>query len=78
MGVSRLSDDEARGLVTRSQSLPRRACAFSEARERSGYVRTLGGIDVFLALRARVPDVMRAEVGAAAQDHGRLLYSGPS
>ena len=67
MSVLRLSDDEARGLVCRSQCLPRSASSLSEALEHGGYVRTLGGIDVYLALRVRVPELARVGVDAAPQ-----------
>ncbi len=43
--------------------------ALLSALERTGFVRTLGGIDVYLALRARVPGLSRADLDRAVDRH---------
>lgn len=50
-----------------AQGLPRAAESAVAAVEQGGYVRTLGGVDVYLALRARVPGLTRAAVDAAVE-----------
>ncbi len=43
--------------------------ALLPALERTGFVRTLGGIDVYLAVRARVPGLSRADLDRAVDRH---------
>src|SRR5262249_43261233 len=63
--ASRLSLEEARQAFLLAQGLPPRADApLRPTLERTGFVRTLGGIDAYLALRARVPSVRRADIDA--------------
>ncbi len=52
MAAQRLSGESDAGLV--------------EAVEETGFVRTLGGVDVYLALRARVPGMQRRQLDEAA------------
>ena len=60
-----LSGTDARSLWFEAQALPRRVGSALEAVERAGFIRTLGGVDVYLALRARVKDLTRAQVDRA-------------
>lgn len=63
----RLSLDDARRIAVAAQLLDRpSAGSVTEVLERTGFVRTLGGADVYLAVRARRPGLTRAELDAAA------------
>ena len=61
----RLSRRDARAAVFAAQGLLTPAADLVAVLENSGFVRTLGGIDVYLALKARLPGLRRAEVDAA-------------
>lgn len=57
----------ARAAFLAAQGLPARAGApLVPTIERTGFVRTLGGVDVYLAVRARVPGLRRGDLDAAA------------
>ncbi|MDH3224729.1 MAG: winged helix DNA-binding domain-containing protein [Gemmatimonadota bacterium] len=58
-----LTDARARWFA--AQRLPQGTGSAVEAVEKAGYVRTLGGVDVYLALRARVRGLTRARVDEA-------------
>ncbi|HEX4955141.1 MAG TPA: crosslink repair DNA glycosylase YcaQ family protein [Thermoanaerobaculia bacterium] len=63
----RLSLDDARRVAVAAQLLARPvAGSVTEVLERAGFVRTLGGVDVYLAVRARRPGFTRGELEAAA------------
>ena len=66
----RLSLDRARKVFLVAQGLPARGSR-PPARilEDTGFVRTLGGVDVYLAVRARRPGLTRAELDTAAEQH---------
>ncbi len=61
----RLAADRFRSALFAAQALPARPRTVVEAVEQSGFVRTLGGIDVYLAVRARVSSMRRADLDAA-------------
>ncbi|NNF26563.1 MAG: hypothetical protein HKN73_04975 [Gemmatimonadetes bacterium] len=56
---------EARARWFSAQRLPNVVATPVEAVREAGYVRTLGGVDVYLALRARVKGLTRAQVDEA-------------
>lgn len=59
----RLSRDQARRAFVAAQGLPAAPGRSPvEVLEESGFARTLGGVDVYVALRARVPDLRRADL----------------
>jgi Winged helix DNA-binding domain len=61
-----LSLAEARELFVAAQGLaPQPGRSVTSALEETGFVRTLGGVDVYLALRARVPGLRRDDLDAA-------------
>lgn len=58
----------ARAAFLAAQALPAPAKpALVPTLERTGFVRTLGGVDVYLALRARVPGMTRADLDRAVE-----------
>jgi Winged helix DNA-binding domain len=62
----RLPLKEAREMFVAAQGLaPQPGRSVAEALEETGFVRTLGGVDVYLAVRARVPGLRRAGLDAA-------------
>lgn len=62
----RLSRAEARAVCLLSQGLPAAPRAdLLKALEATGFVRTLGGVDAYLAVRARVRGLPRADLDAA-------------
>jgi hypothetical protein len=62
----RLSLEEARKVFVTAQSfLPQPGRTVAAALEETGFVRTLGGVDVYLAVRARVPGLRREDLDAA-------------
>jgi hypothetical protein len=62
----RLPLEEARKVFVAAQGLtPHPGRSVAEALEETGFVRTLGGVDVYLAMRARVPGLRRAALDAA-------------
>ncbi len=75
----RLSSQQARQGMLQAQGLGRGASHDGSALasgnspcleslvERTGLVRTLGGVDVYVALRARIPGLQRAELDAAVE-----------
>lgn len=67
---------EARARWFSAQRLPDRADSAVAAVQEAGYVRTLGGVDVYLALRARVNGLTRSQVDkAVAQRELRVVPS---
>lgn len=67
-----LTVEQARAIQLAAQELPPRGrLAPVDVLSRAGYARTLGGVDVYLALRARVPTLTRAAVDRAVAD-GRI------
>jgi uncharacterized protein YcaQ len=76
MSSPRLSRDQARRVCIAAQGLssaPGRTPAGAlerspvKALEETGFVRTLGGVDVYIALRARVPGMRRADLDGAVE-----------
>lgn len=65
----RLSRRQARAAVFAAQGLLAPGRDLAAVLEETGFVRTLGGIDVYLALKARLPQLRRAEVDAAVIGH---------
>lgn len=63
----KVSLDDARRRWYGAQSLPETVPTAHEAVATAGYIRTLGGVDVYLALRARVKDLKRRDVDAAVE-----------
>jgi len=62
----RISLSQARAMILRAQGLPPPGKPVLRAvLERTGFVRTLGGIDVYLALRARLPGLWRTKLDRA-------------
>jgi len=65
-----LSLPQARAVWLAAQGLPPAAKpALLPTLERTGLVRTLGGVDVYLAVRARVPGLTRVDLDAAVEKH---------
>lgn len=69
-----LGQEQARAAILASQHLTTPAASPVAAVEDSGFVRTLGGVDVYLAFKARLPGLRRAELDAEV-DARRLLVS---
>ena len=65
-----ISSVHARQIAIAVQGLDRRTSDPAEALERYGFVRTLGGADVYLALRARTRDFDRARLDALVAEKG--------
>lgn len=62
----RLSLEEARKVFVTAQGFPAPpGRSVAAVLEETGFVRTLGGVDVYLAVRARVPGMRRADLDAA-------------
>jgi hypothetical protein len=61
----KLTSEQARRAMVAAQSLGAGG-TITDVLERTGFVRTLGGIDVYLALRARIPTLARADLDVAA------------
>ena len=62
----RVTKEQARAAAIAAQGLsPANGATIGSTLESSGFLRTLGGIEVYLALRARVPGITRATVDAA-------------
>ncbi len=59
--------DTARRIFVAAQLPPRPAGSAAQALEETGFVRTLGGVDVYIAVRARVPGMRRADLDAAVE-----------
>jgi len=61
----RLSLEEARRVFVTAQGFPDHpGRSIATVLEETGFVRTLGGVDVYLAVRARVPGMRRADLDA--------------
>jgi len=61
----RLSLEEARKVFVTAQGFPApHERSITAVLEETGFVRTLGGVDVYLAVRARVPGMRRADLDA--------------
>ncbi len=65
----RLDRRRARAATLAAQGLLASGEGVVEALEETGFVRTLGGVDVYLALRARLPGLRREDVDAAVSGH---------
>jgi uncharacterized protein YcaQ len=69
----RLSRDQARRVCVAAQGLApapgRSPVSPVGALEETGFVRTLGGVDVYIALRARVPGMRRDDLDAVVEAH---------
>jgi hypothetical protein len=65
----RLDRRQARAAVFAAQGLLGAGRNLVSVLEDNGFVRTLGGIDVYLALKARLPGLRREEVDAAVIEH---------
>lgn len=65
----RLDRRQARAAVFAAQGLLGGGRNLVSVLEENGFVRTLGGIDVYLALKARLPGLRREEVDAAVIEH---------
>lgn len=64
--TARLSLAEARKVFVAAQGFPAPpGRSVLSALEETGFVRTLGGVDVYLALRARMPELRREDLDAA-------------
>jgi hypothetical protein len=63
----RLSQDQLRRACVAAQRLARPAGSLVEALEETGFVRTLGGVDVYIAVRARVPGLRREDLDGAVE-----------
>src|SRR5262245_21809882 len=65
-GATKLDPIEIRRIVMRAQGLDHpRAEALPDLVARTGFIRTLGGVDGYLALLARHPDLQLTEVDRA-------------
>lgn len=68
----RLGRQQARALILAAQNLIHgdngKPADLVEVLEQSGFVRTLGGADVYLALRARLPGLKRADLDTLVAD----------
>jgi hypothetical protein len=60
-----ISIDEARLTVLGRQLFPAKKRTVADILERAGFVRTLGGVDAYLSLRARAPGLTREAIDAA-------------
>src|SRR5919106_4431031 len=71
----RLSLAEARKVFIAAQGLPAPSGrSIVSALEETGFVRTLGGVDVYLAVRARVPGMRRADLdGTVAAGEAQVV-----
>ena len=61
----RLSLPQARRVAVRAQGLERSTPHLAGALGRTGFIRSLGGVDVYLAARARVTDFLRQDLDEA-------------
>lgn len=64
----RLTLDHARRVFLLAQGIPARAEPLERILEETGFVRTLGGADVYVAARARRPGMRRADLDGAAEE----------
>jgi hypothetical protein len=65
-----ISLSQARAAFFAAQGfVPGRNASLLPTLERTGFVRTLGGVDVYLAVRARVPGMARADLDRAVEKH---------
>lgn len=68
--VFRLTLAEARLAIVTAQGFPPPGGRTAvEALEETGFVRTLGGVDVYIGVRARVPGLRRADLDAVVAAH---------
>lgn len=61
----RVSLSEFRAAAVAAQLLNRKSRDLGEVLEKAGFVRTLGGVDVYLALQARIPNFQARELDVA-------------
>jgi hypothetical protein len=72
--IRRLSLEKARHVWISAQGLPPTGTPLSPTLERTGFVRTLGGVDVYLAARARVAGLRAADLdGAVARSEAQVI-----
>ncbi|HEX7180221.1 MAG TPA: crosslink repair DNA glycosylase YcaQ family protein [Thermoanaerobaculia bacterium] len=64
----RLNLDRARQVFLAAQGFPARAESSERILEETGFVRTLGGVDVYIAVRARRPGMRRADLDEAVEE----------
>lgn len=70
----RLSLAQARRVFVAAQGFPPQAGrSIVQVLEETGFVRTLGGSDVYLALRARVPGMRREDLEEVVEAHGAQI-----
>src|SRR5215207_8624094 len=71
--VLRLARDQARRAFVAAQGLApapgRSPVSPVGVLEETGFVRTLGGVDVYIALRARVPEMRREDLDSVVAAH---------
>src|SRR5215212_447861 len=66
----RVSLEQARRAFVSAQGFPPRpGRSVVQVLEETGFVRTLGGSDIYLALRARMPGMRRADLEAVVEAH---------
>jgi len=74
----RLTTDQVRALRILAQGLPATGKAkLLPSLERTGFVRTLGGADCYLGVRARVPSLRRKDLDAAVEASEVQVSPGP-
>ena len=67
MSFLEITSEQRFALVCEMQCLSSGASSPRRVLERSGYIRALGGVDVYLALKARQTEVTRAEIDRAVE-----------
>jgi len=66
----RFSLEQARGIAVAAQGLPPvPGRSIVQVLEETGFVRTLGGVDIYLAVRARVPGMTREDLDGMVEAH---------
>ncbi|MES1241901.1 MAG: crosslink repair DNA glycosylase YcaQ family protein [Acidobacteriota bacterium] len=65
----RLTRDQVRRVCVAAQGLSQPARSPVEALQETGFVRTLGGVDVYIAVRARVPGLRRDDLDGVVAEH---------
>jgi hypothetical protein len=65
----RITRDQLRRVCVAAQGLAQPTRSPVEALEETGFVRTLGGVDVYIAVRARVPGLRREDLDSVVAAH---------